>query len=72
MTEKRLSDKEPLGAKPLDYHVAFMNCIEPIVIDNPTRQEEWAKKKIIEALEDLPKKKVGYLVMDMKDKGDME
>ena len=58
MTEK------PLGLKPLDYHADIMN-IEPIInLDIPTQQEEYIKKRIIEALEDLPKpKKTGYLMM---------
>lgn len=58
MTEK------PLGLKPLDYHADIMN-IEPIInLDIPTQQEEYIKKKIIEALEDIPKpKKTGYLMM---------
>ena len=72
MTEKRLPGKEPLGLKPLEYHVDFANIFEPIVIDNPTEQEEWAKKRIMDALNDVPKKKVGYLVMEMKEKGDVE
>jgi len=59
MTEK------PLGLKPLDYHADIMNMVEPIInLDIPTQQEEYIKKKIIEALEDLPKpKKTGYLMM---------
>ena len=59
MTEK------PLGLKPLDYHADIMNLVEPIIdLDNPTKQEEYIKKRIIEALEDLPKpKKTGYLMM---------
>lgn len=59
MTEK------PLGLKPLDYHADIMNIVEPIInLDIPTQQEEYIKKKIIEALEDLPKpKKTGYLMM---------
>ena len=66
MTEKLL------GLKSLDYATdMFVNIFEPIVIDDPTPQEEWIKQKIKEALEDYPKKKVGYLVMEMKDKGDV-
>ena len=59
MTEKLL------GLKPLDYHADIMNLVEPIIVlDNPTKQEEYVKKRIIEALEDLPKpKKTGYLMM---------
>ena len=59
MTEK------PLGLKPLDYHADIINIVEPIIgLDNPTKQEEYIKKRIIEALEDLPKpKKTGYLMM---------
>jgi hypothetical protein len=58
MTEKRL------GAKPLDYHTDIINIVEPIIVlDNP-KQEEYLKKRLIEALEDLPKpKKTGYLMM---------
>lgn len=59
MTEK------PLGLKPLDYHADIINIVEPIInLDIPTQQEEYIKKRIIEALEDLPKpKKTGYLMM---------
>lgn len=58
MTEK------PLGLKPLDYHVDFTNCFEPIInLDIPTKQEEYLKKKIIEALKDTPPKKTGALMM---------
>ena len=59
MTEK------PLGLKPLDYHTDIINIIEPIIVlDNLTKQEEYLKKRLIEALEDLPKpKKTGYLMM---------
>lgn len=69
MTDKRL------GAKPLDYATdMFMNTLEPLVIDvtDQTEQEKWLKQRIIDALDDCPKKKVGYLVMEMKDKGDLE
>lgn len=57
--------KNPLGLKPLDYHADIINIVEPIIdLDNPTKQEEYIKKRIIEALEDLPKpKKTGYLMM---------
>lgn len=69
MTDKRL------GAKPLDYATdMFVNILEPPVIDvtDQTEQEKWFKQRIIDALNDCPKKKVGYLVMEMKDKGDLE
>ena len=69
MTEKRL------GAKPLDYATdMFVNTLEPPIIDvtNQTKQEEWLRQRIIDVLDDCPKKKVGYLVMEMKDKGDDE
>lgn len=51
--------------KPLDYHVGLSNIVEPIIVlDNPTKQEEYLKKRIIEALENLPDlKKTGYLMM---------
>ena len=57
--------KKPLGLKALDYHAEIMNIIEPIINpDNPINQEEFIKKIIIDALEDLPKpKKTGYLMM---------
>ena len=59
MTEKLL------GLKPLDYHADIVNIAEPIInLDHPTNQEEYIKKRIIEALEDLPKpKKTGYLMI---------
>lgn len=69
MTDKRL------GAKPLDYATdMFINTLEPLIIDvtDQTEQEKWLKQRIIDALDDCPKKKVGYLVMEMKDKGDLE
>ena len=68
MTAKRL------GAKPLDYATdMFVNTLEPIIdVTDQTKQEEWLKQRIIDALDDCPKKKVGYLVMEIKDKGDFE
>lgn len=69
MTEKRL------GAKPLDYATdMFVNTLESPIIDvtDQTEQEKLLKQRIIDALNDCPKKKVGYLVMEMKDKGDLE
>ena len=61
--ELRMTD-EPKGLKPLDYTTLFTNIAEPIIIDNPTEQEKWAKKRLMEALEDLPKpKKTGFLMM---------
>ena len=62
MTEK--PKETPLGLKPLDYHADIMNMVEPIInLDIPTKQEEYIKKKIIEALKDTPPKKTGYLMM---------
>ena len=60
-----MTENKRLGAKPLDYHADIMNMVEPIInLDIPTQQEEYIKKKIIEALEDIPKpKKTGYLMM---------
>ena len=57
--------EKPLGLKPLDYHADIINIVEPIIVlDNPTKQEEYLKKRIIEALEDSAKpKKTGYLMM---------
>ena len=57
--------KKLLGLKPLDYHADIINIVEPIIdLDNHTKQQEYLKKRIIEALEDLPKpKKTGYLMM---------
>jgi len=62
------NDKKLLGAKPLDFYADITNIFEPIIIDNPTKQEEYLKKKVIEALNDVPKPKVGYLVRDFDDK----
>ena len=56
-----MTDKKPLGLKPFDLHVDLTNISEPIIIDDPNEQEKWMKKKVIEALEDVPKKK-GYLM----------
>ena len=46
-----MTDKKPLGLKPFDLHVDLTNIFEPIIIDDPTEQEKWMKKKVIEALE---------------------
>ena len=66
MTEKRL------GAKQLDYATdMFVNTLEPIVIDvtDQTEQEKQLKQRVIDAvINDCPKKKVGYLVMEIKDR----
>ena len=65
MSEKRL------GAKQLDYATdMFVNTLEPIVIDvtDQTEQEKQLKQRVIDAINDCPKKKVGYLVMEIKDK----
>jgi len=61
-----MDDKKPLGLKPLDYHADFSNIFEPIIVDDPTGHEEWIKKKVIEALDDVPKPKKGYLVRDLE------
>lgn len=61
-----MNNKKPLGLKPLDFSTDFINLCEPIIIDNPTEQEEWLKKKVIEALKDVPKPK-GYLVRELKE-----
>ena len=65
MSEKRL------GAKQLDYATdMFVNTLEPIVIDvtDQTEQEKQLKQRVIDAVNDCPKKKVGYLVMEIKDR----
>lgn len=66
----RMSEKR-LGAKPLDYATdMFVNTLEPIVIDvtDQTEQEKQLKQRVIDAVNDCPKKKVGYLVMEIKDR----
>ena len=63
---KQAPDKEPLGLKPLDYAADITNIFEPIILDNPTEQEKWAEKKIKDALDDLPKPKIGYLMRNPK------
>ena len=64
MSEKRL------GAKQLDYATDIVNILEPIVIDvtDQTEQEKQLKQRVIDAVNDCPKKKVGYLVMEIKDR----
>lgn len=64
MTGKRL------GAKQLDYARDIVNIFEPIVIDvtDQTEQEKHLKQRVIDAVNDCPKKKVGYLVMEIKDR----
>ena len=61
-----MTDK-PLGLKQLDFHADIMNICEPIVIDNLSERDEYVKKKIIEALEDLPKPKPRFLLMTPDD-----
>lgn len=60
-----------LGAKPLDYATDIMNMLEPIIVDvtDQTEQEKYLKQRVIDAVNDCPEKKVGYLVMEIKDKG---
>ena len=70
MTKKNFFNCDnPIGLKPLDFHADITNMIEPITIDvdDCTEQEKWLKKRVIEALEDVPKK-VGYLVRDIDDR----
>ena len=64
MSEKRL------GAKQLDYATDIVNILEPLVIDvtDQTEQEKQLKQRIIDAVNDCPKKKRGYLIMEIKDK----
>ena len=64
MSEKRL------GAKQLDYATDIVNILEPIVIDvtDQTEQEKQLKQRVIDAINDSPKKKKGYLVMEIKDR----
>ena len=64
MTGKRL------GAKQLDYATDIVNILEPIVIDvtDQTEQEKQLKQRVIDAVNDSPKKKKGYLVMEIKDR----
>lgn len=60
-----------LGAKQLDYATdMFVNTLEPLVIDvtDQTEQEKQLKQRVIDAVNDCPKKKVGYLVMEIKDR----
>lgn len=63
MTEKRLRAKE------LDYATGmFVNTLEPTIID-VTEQEKQYKQRVIDAvINDCPKNKIGYLVMEIKDK----
>ena len=62
-----------LGAKPLDYATDIMNMLEPIIVDvtDQTEQEKHLKQRVIDAVNDCPEKKVGYLVMEIKDKGEI-
>ena len=62
-----------LGAKQLDYATDIVNTLEPIVIDvtDQTEQEKQLKQRVIDAVNDYPEKKVGYLVMEIKDKGEI-
>ena len=64
MSEKRL------GAKQLDYATDIVNILEPLVIDvtDQTEQEKQLKQRVIDAINDSPKKKKGYLVMEIKDR----
>lgn len=59
-----------LGAKQLDYATDIVNILEPLIIDvtDQTEQEKQLKQRVIDAVNDCPKKKVGYLVMEIKDR----
>lgn len=60
MTEK----KKPLGLELLDFHADIMNMAdEPIIRIDSIAEDEYFRKKLTEALEDLPKPKPGYLFM---------
>ena len=63
-----------LGAKQLDYATDIVNILEPIIIDvtDQTEQEKHLKQRVIDAVNDCPKKKTGYLIMEIKDKGERE
>ena len=62
--------EKPLGARQLDYATDIVNIIEPLIIDvtDQTEQEKHLKQRVIDAVNDCPKKKVGYLVMEIKDR----
>lgn len=60
MTKK----KKSLGLKQLDFHADIMNMAdEPIIRIDSIAEDEYFRKKLTEALEDLPKPKTGYLLM---------
>ena len=65
-----MMSEERLGAKQLDYATDIVNILEPIIIDvtDQTEQEKQLKQRVIDAVNDCPKKKVGYLVMEIKDR----
>lgn len=62
--------KKLLGVKLMYATDMFLNTLEPIVIDvtDQTEREKQLKQRVIDAVNDCPKKKVGYLVMEIKDK----
>ena len=62
--------EKPLGARQLDYATDIVNIFEPLIIDvtDQTEQEKHLKQRVIDAVNDCPKKKVGYLVMEIKDR----
>ena len=62
--------EKPLGSRQLDYATDIVNIFEPLIIDvtDQTEQEKHLKQRVIDAVNDCPKKKVGYLVMEIKDR----
>ena len=62
--------EKPLGARQLDYATDIVNIFESLIIDvtDQTEQEKHLKQRVIDAVNDCPKKKVGYLVMEIKDR----
>lgn len=65
-----MMSEKPLGARQLDYATDIVNIFEPLIIDvtDQTEQEKQLKQRVIDAVNDCPKKKVGYLVMEIKDR----
>ena len=65
-----MMSEKPLGARQLDYATDIVNIFEPLIIDvtDQTEQEKHLKQRVIDAVNDCPKKKVGYLVMEIKDR----
>ena len=63
-----MAEKESLSLNQLVL-ADITDIIEPVIVDVETTRQDWFDEKLREALSDLPKPKVGYLVMIPRERG---